>query len=111
MHTPAPHLEEVLDPLWVVAVALPADPLHLLDLARLAGSLDVLEVDIWVLTEVNHTTKEEVQACRMGGEGGRGGVTGEGEEEKQQILVTGTSGTIGQLEHNRRWPAASTTST
>ena len=75
MHTQAPHLEEVLDPLWVVAVALPADPLHLLDLARLAGGLDVLEVDVLVLTEVDHTTQEEVQACRMGER--------EGEEEWQ----------------------------
>ena len=35
------NLEEVLDPLWVVAVALTADPLHLLHLSRLAGGLQV----------------------------------------------------------------------
>jgi hypothetical protein len=52
------YLEEVLDALWVVAVALPTDPLHLFDLARLAGRLDVLEVHLWVLTEVDNGAQE-----------------------------------------------------
>ena len=52
------YLEEVLDALWVIAVALPTDPLHLFDLARLAGRLDVLEVHLWVLTEVDNGAQE-----------------------------------------------------
>lgn len=63
VHTPpAPHLEKVLDPLRVVAVALSTDSLHLLDLACLAGCLNVLEVDVCVLAEVDHSSQEEVQA-------------------------------------------------
>ena len=58
-----PHLEEVLDALWVVAVALAADALHLFDLARLAGRLDVLEVDLGVLAEVHDGAQEIEQAC------------------------------------------------
>ena len=54
------YLEEVLDALGVVAVALATDPLHLLDLARLSGRLDVLEVDLWVLAEV-HDGAQEVE--------------------------------------------------
>lgn len=42
-------LQEVLDPLGGVAVGLPADALHLLDLPGLAGSLDVLEVNLRIL--------------------------------------------------------------
>lgn len=52
------YLEEVLDALRVVAVALSADPLHLFDLARLAGSLDVFEVDLGVLAEVHNRAQE-----------------------------------------------------
>lgn len=55
------YLEEVLDSFGVVAVALSADPLHLFDLSRLAGSLDVLEVDLWVLAEINDGTQEVEQ--------------------------------------------------
>ena len=33
------HLEEVLDSLWIIAVALSADSLHLLHLASLTSSL------------------------------------------------------------------------
>ena len=58
-----PNLEEVLDTLGVVAVALAADALHLLDLARLAGRLDVLEVDLGVLAEVHDGAQEIEQAC------------------------------------------------
>lgn len=55
------YLEEVLDALRVVAVALSADPLHLFDLARLAGSLDVFEVDLRVLAEVHDRAQEVKQ--------------------------------------------------
>lgn len=56
-------LEEVLDPLRVVAVALTTDPLHLLDLACLAGSLDILEVNLWVLAKVHDRSQEVEQTC------------------------------------------------
>ena len=37
-------------------------------------------MDVLILTEVHHTTQEEVQACRVGEEGGEGerGYRGEG---------------------------------
>ena len=57
------YLEEVLDTLWVVAVALAADALHLLDLARLARRLDVLEVHVLLLAEVHDRAQEVEQAC------------------------------------------------
>lgn len=52
------YLEEVLDALRVVAVALPADALHLFDLAGLACGLDVFEVHFRVLTEVHNGPQE-----------------------------------------------------
>lgn len=52
------YLEEVLDTLRIVAVALSADPFHLFDLARLAGSLDVFEVNFRILTEVYNRAQE-----------------------------------------------------
>lgn len=55
---PLIYLEEVLDTLGVVAVALSTDPLHLFDLARLASGLDVFEVDFRVLTEVDNRAQE-----------------------------------------------------
>lgn len=55
------YLKEVLDALRVVAVALSADPLHLFDLAGLAGGLDVFEVNFSVLTEVNNRAQEVEQ--------------------------------------------------
>jgi hypothetical protein len=36
----------MFSPLWIVTLGLPADPLHLLDLSRLAGRLNVLEVHL-----------------------------------------------------------------
>ena len=57
------YLEEIFDSLWVIAVALTADALHLFDLAGLAGSLDVLEVDLRVLAEVNNGAQEVEQTC------------------------------------------------
>ena len=42
-------LQEVLDALRGITVALPADTLHLLYLSSLAGSLDILEMDLGIL--------------------------------------------------------------
>ena len=47
------HLEEVLNPLRVVAVALATDSLHLFDLTGLARRLDIFKVDLCLLTEVD----------------------------------------------------------
>lgn len=55
------HLEEVFNSLWVIAVALPADSLHFFDLTRFAGSLDVLKVNIRLLTEIHNRSKEVKQ--------------------------------------------------
>lgn len=55
------YLQEVLHTLWVVAVALSTDPLHLFDLARLAGCLDVLKVNFRVLTEIHNRAQEVEQ--------------------------------------------------
>lgn len=55
------YLEEILDALWVVAVALSADSLHLFDLARLAGSLYVFKVNFRLLTEVHNRAQEVEQ--------------------------------------------------
>lgn len=57
-----PHLEEVLHPLWVVAVALPADSLHFLDLTRFTRRLDVLEVNVGLLAEIDDGAQEVEQA-------------------------------------------------
>lgn len=57
------YLQEILDTLRIVAVALSANPLHLLDLARLAGSLDVFKVNFGVLTEVHNGAQEVEQTC------------------------------------------------
>ena len=54
-------LEEVLDFLWVVVVALSADALNLSDLVRASGRLDVLEVDFGVLAEVDDGTEVVVE--------------------------------------------------
>lgn len=51
-------LQEVLDTLWVIAVALTTNSLHFLDLSRFTGSLDVLKMYIWILTEVNNRSQE-----------------------------------------------------
>lgn len=61
-HGGSSYLEEVFNPLSIVAVALPADPLHLFDLARFAGGLDVLEVDVGLLAEVHDGAEEVKQA-------------------------------------------------
>ena len=60
-----PDLEEVLHTLRIVAVTLSADSLHLFDLARLAGSLDIFEVNLGVLAEVHNGTQEVEQTWKM----------------------------------------------
>lgn len=55
------NLEEVLDTLGVVAVALTTDALHFLDLSSLAGSLNVLEMHILLLAEVHNGAQEVEQ--------------------------------------------------
>lgn len=54
-------LEEVLDTLRIITVALATDALHFLDLPSLAGSLDVLEMHILFLAEVHNGTQEVEQ--------------------------------------------------
>lgn len=55
------YLKKVLDTLRVVAIALSANPFYLLDLACLAGSLDVFEVNLRILTEVHNGAQEVKQ--------------------------------------------------
>jgi len=54
-------LQEVLHPLGIIAIALSADSLHLLDLSSLASCLNILEVNLRVLGEVDNGTKEVEQ--------------------------------------------------
>lgn len=54
-------LEEVLDLLRVVVVALSTNTLHLSDLVRTSGRLDVLEVDFGVLAKVDNRTEVVVE--------------------------------------------------
>lgn len=51
-------LEEVLHTFRVVAVTFSTDPLHLFDLACLAGGLDIFEMHLWILAEVHNRTQE-----------------------------------------------------
>jgi len=57
-------LQKVLDALGVVAVGLAADALHLLNLARLARRLNVLEVNLRILAEVDDGAQEVEQALK-----------------------------------------------
>ena len=59
------YLKEVLHAFRIVAVALPTDSLHFLDLSSLAGSLDILEVDIRILAEVYNTAQEVEETCKQ----------------------------------------------
>jgi len=54
-------LEEVPDFLRVIMVTLATDTLDLSNLACTYHSLDVLEVDLWVLTEVDNRPKIVVE--------------------------------------------------
>lgn len=56
-------LEEVLDLLRVVEVALAHDTLHLADLAGPGGGLDVLEVHLGVLAQVHDRAEVVVETC------------------------------------------------
>lgn len=56
------YLEEVFNPLWVIAVALSTDSLHFFDLSCFTGSLDVLKVYIGLLAEIHNRPKEVKQA-------------------------------------------------
>ena len=60
--------EKVFDTFRVVDGRLAADPLHLLDLTRLAGGLDVLEVYLGILAEVDDAA-EEIEEALEGLEG------------------------------------------
>lgn len=51
-------LKEVLHTFRVVTVTLSANSFHLFDLSCLAGSLDIFEVNLWILTEVHNRTQE-----------------------------------------------------
>lgn len=57
-------LEEVLDLLGVVKVALANDALDLADLTGPRGGLDVLEVNLRVLAEVDDRAEVVVESCR-----------------------------------------------
>jgi hypothetical protein len=57
-------LEEVLDLLRVVVVALSTDPLNFTNLASASSGLDVLEVHLGILAEVNDGAKVIVETCR-----------------------------------------------
>jgi hypothetical protein len=46
-------LQEVLDFLRIVVVALPTDPLNFADLASPSGSLDVLEMNLGIFAKVD----------------------------------------------------------
>lgn len=63
------YLEEVFNPLWVVAVALSTDSLHFFDLACFAGSLDVLKVNVRLLAEIHNRPKEVKQTLNRDGRG------------------------------------------
>lgn len=52
------NLQEILDTLRIITVALSTYTLHFLDLARLASSLDVFEVNFGVLAEVHNGAQE-----------------------------------------------------
>ena len=54
-------LEEILDFLRVVVIALSADALDLSNLVGTGGSLDVLEMDLGVLTKVDDGPKVVVE--------------------------------------------------
>lgn len=58
------YLQKVLHPFWVVAITLPAYPLHLLDLPRLTGSLNVFQVHVRILAEVYNRAEEVEEAYK-----------------------------------------------
>lgn len=56
-------LKEVFDTFWVVTAAFATDAFDLLDLSGFTCCLNVLEMDLGVLTEINDGTEEIEQAC------------------------------------------------
>lgn len=52
------NLQEIFYSFWVIAIAFTTNPFHLFDLTCLAGSLDILEVNISILTEVYNRSQE-----------------------------------------------------
>lgn len=52
------NLKEILDPLRVVTIAFPTNPLNFFDLTSLTSCLYVLEVHLCLLTEVHNRSKE-----------------------------------------------------
>lgn len=58
------YLKKILHTLSIIAVALSADSLHLFDLSSFTGCLDVLEMDLWILTEVHNGAKEIEKTCK-----------------------------------------------
>lgn len=61
-HSGSFYLQEVFNPLWVIAVALSTDSLHFFDLTCFTGSLDVLKVNVGLLAEIHNRPKEVKQA-------------------------------------------------
>jgi hypothetical protein len=55
-------LEEVLDLFGVIVIAFPANTLDLTDLSRAGGCLDILEVNLWILTKIDDRAKVVIQA-------------------------------------------------
>lgn len=54
------YLEEIFNPVWVIAVALSADSFHFFDLTSFTSSLDVFKVNVGLLAEI-HNRPEEVK--------------------------------------------------
>ena len=58
------NLQEILDSIWVVAVAFAANSLHFLHLACLASSLNVFEVNVGLLAEIHYGAQEIKQSYK-----------------------------------------------
>lgn len=57
-------LQEVLDTFGIVTVALTTYAFNFFDLSGLTRCLDVLEVDLWILTEIDYGTEEIEETCK-----------------------------------------------
>lgn len=58
------NLQEILDSIWVIAVAFTANSLHFLHLACLASSLNVFEVNVGLLAEIHDGAQEIKQSYK-----------------------------------------------
>jgi hypothetical protein len=56
-------LQEVLDFLRVIKIALPANTLDFPNLTSASSGLDIFEVDLWILAEVDDGSKVIVKTC------------------------------------------------